>query len=55
MKRVRSATVKEEAAKLLQQAVTVIDKAAQKGVLHKNNASRTKSRLSRFVGNLGKA
>jgi small subunit ribosomal protein S20 len=33
---------------------SVIDKAVQKGVLHKNTASRYKSRLSTRVNKLGK-
>jgi small subunit ribosomal protein S20 len=33
----------------LRDATKVIDKAATKGVLHKNNASRKKSRLTKLV------
>lgn len=40
---------KEEAEKMLSNAFSVIDKAAKKGVIKKNNASRKKSRLSRLV------
>lgn len=36
----------DEAKALLAQASHVIDKAAAKGVIHKNNASRKKSRLA---------
>lgn len=36
----------EEAQSLLRKAVSLIDKAAAKGSLHKNTASRKKSRLS---------
>jgi len=36
----------EEAQALLRKAVSLIDKAAAKGSLHKNTASRKKSRLS---------
>lgn len=36
----------EEAQGLLRKAVSLIDKAAAKGSLHKNTASRKKSRLS---------
>lgn len=36
----------EEAKALLSEASHIIDKAAAKGVLHKNNASRKKSRLA---------
>lgn len=54
VKKVRSATAKDEAAKFLKEAVTTIDKASQKGVLHANNASRTKSRLYAVVAKIGK-
>ncbi len=40
---------KEEAEKLLSSAYSLIDKAAKKGVIKKNNASRKKARLSRLV------
>ncbi len=30
-------------------AISALDKAAQKGVIHKNNAARRKSRLLRFL------
>lgn len=36
---------KDTAETLVRQAVSALDKAAEKGVLHKNNASRRKSRL----------
>ena len=44
-----SKTSKAEAAKMLSSAFQAIDKAAQKGVIKKNNAARKKSRLSRLV------
>lgn len=44
-----SKTSKKEAEKMLSNAFSVIDKAAKKGVIKKNNASRKKSRLSRLV------
>ncbi|BBB92767.1 MAG TPA: 30S ribosomal protein S20 [Methylomusa anaerophila] len=37
----------DEAKNLLAQATSVIDKAAAKGVIHKNAAARKKSRLAR--------
>lgn len=40
---------KTGAAKLLPTAFKTIDKAAQKGVIKKNNAARKKSRLSRLL------
>lgn len=42
-------TDKVAAAKMLSQAFQTIDKAAQKGVIKKNNAANKKSRLSRLV------
>jgi small subunit ribosomal protein S20 len=35
----------EEAAETVQQAIKALDKAAQKGIIHANNAARRKSRL----------
>ena len=37
----------------LKQAVSTIDKACSKGVYHKNNASRKKSRLTKMVNKIG--
>jgi len=36
----------EEAQAVVQLAVSALDRAAQKGVIHKNNAARRKSRLT---------
>ena len=35
----------DQAALVVKQATTALDKAAQKGVIHRNNAARRKSRL----------
>ena len=43
---------KEAAAKELLNATSVIDKAAKKGVLHKNNASRKVARLAKLVNSV---
>lgn len=40
--------------KAFDKASSVIDSAAQKGVLHKNNAARKKSRLAAKVNEMGK-
>lgn len=40
---------KAEAVKILPSAFSAIDKAAKKGIIKKNNASRKKARLSRLV------
>ena len=42
-------TDKKEALKMLSSAFAIIDKAAQKNVIKKNNAARKKSRLSRLT------
>jgi len=42
-------TDKAEGLKMLSGAFAIIDKAAKKGVIKKNNAARKKSRLSRLV------
>jgi small subunit ribosomal protein S20 len=44
-----SKTDKAGAAKMLPQAFKAIDKAAQKGVIKKNNAANKKSRLARLT------
>jgi len=46
---------REAALKQFPAAVAVLDKAVQKGVLHKKTASRYKSRLSARLNALGKA
>lgn len=40
---------KEKDKKLLQEVFSRIDKAAKKGVIHKNKANRLKSRISAFL------
>lgn len=40
---------KDAAAKELLNATSIVDKAAKKGVLHKNNASRKVARLAKLV------
>lgn len=43
---------KDEAAKQLAKAMATLDKAAKKGVIHKNTASRRKSRLAKAINKL---
>ena len=45
---------KEEASTVLTKATSLIDKAAKKGVLHKNTAARKKSRLAKRVNKMAK-
>lgn len=42
----------EGAEAALKKTISAIDKAARKGILHKNTAARTVSRLSRLVNSL---
>ncbi len=51
IKKIKKSTDKVEMDTLLVQAQSLIDKAAKKGVIHKKNADRKKSRLSKFVKN----
>lgn len=39
----------EEAEALSREAISALDRAAQKGVIHKNNAARRKSRLMKHL------
>jgi len=39
----------EEAQRVVRQALSALDKAAQKGVIHRNNAARRKSRLMKLL------
>lgn len=54
-KKLEAAVIKkdpDEASKILQSAIVALDKAAGKGVIHKNTAARKKSRLSKKVNAL---
>ncbi len=56
IKRVREAVAKKDKAAALSAlniAIPVIDKTATKGVIHKSNAARNVSRLTRLVNSLG--
>ena len=52
MKKVHTTDKKEDAAVILKEAISFIDKAVSKGRLHKNTAARRKSRLTRYVNAL---
>lgn len=52
IKKVTSSTDKQTAEKNLTEAVSLIDRLAVKGILHKNTAARKKSKLTKFVNNL---
>jgi small subunit ribosomal protein S20 len=52
IKRLKSSTDKAEAEKLLKEVTSMIDKLAKKNIIHKNNASNKKSKLTKFVNSL---
>lgn len=49
VRNVKTATDPEIAEKALQIAISKLDKAARKGLIHKNKAARSKSRLTKQV------
>lgn len=49
LKRVRAAGTKQEATQAYAAAVRLLDRSARKGLIHKNNAARNKSRLAKYV------
>ncbi len=53
VKEVRTETNKEEAQKKLKDATALLDKAAGYHLIHRRNADRNKSRLTKFVQKLG--
>ena len=52
IKKVQTAENQETASELLKKAVSVIDKVAGKGIIHKKNAANKKSRLHKFVAKM---
>lgn len=52
VKKVFDSKDKEAGEANLKEAVSFIDKTSVKGRIHKNNASRKKARLTKFVNNL---
>lgn len=53
IKKVETAQDKTQAKELLKQTFSSLDKAVKRNVMHFNQASRTKSRLTRLVNQLG--
>ena len=51
-KKAITAGTKDVAVESLKAAMTALDKAAKKGVIHKNTASRKKSRLAKAIAKL---
>ncbi len=53
MKRVLAATDRETAEEQLRKTVSLLDRLAAKGIIHRNQAANKKSRLVRYVNSLG--
>ena len=49
LRKVRQASDKTSAETALQAAISIIDRTANKGIIHKNAAARYKARLNRLV------
>ena len=52
VKNVLTSSKKDEAEKLYKEEVSIIDKAAGKGLIKKNTAARRKSRITRHLNSL---
>lgn len=52
IKELKAAKTKESALAILKKAQALLDKSAQKGLIHKNKAARIKSRLSVYTSKL---
>lgn len=52
IKKLRKTTVKTEAQELYKKVSSMLDRLAKKNVIHKNNASNNKSKLSKLVNSL---
>ncbi|MEN8251792.1 MAG: 30S ribosomal protein S20 [Bacteroidota bacterium] len=52
VKKLRETTDKAEAAEMYPKVVAMLDKLAQKSVIHKNKASNLKSKLARHINSL---
>jgi small subunit ribosomal protein S20 len=52
VKKVTKTTDKAEAEEALKSATSYLDRMAQKGILHRNNAANKKSSLVKYVNNL---
>lgn len=53
VKRVRAASDAETATERYREAVVLLDRAATRGLIHKNRAARSKARLAAHVKELG--
>jgi len=52
VKKLRATTDKKEATEMYPQVVAMLDKLAQKSIIHKNKASNLKSKLAKHIDSL---
>ncbi len=52
VKKLRAITDKKEATEMYPQVVAMLDKLAQKSIIHKNKASNLKSKLAKHIDSL---
>ena len=52
VKKILSEENKEKASEMLNKAFSIVDKAASKGVIHKNKAANQKSKISKHIKNI---
>ncbi len=52
VKRLRATTDKAQAEEMLPKVISIIDRVAKVNIIHKNNASNLKSKLTRYVNGL---
>ncbi len=52
IRELRAMTSKEEAQAMYKEVAVLLDRAAGRNLIHRNNADRNKSRLARFVQSL---
>lgn len=52
VRKLRATTNKKEAEGMLPKVVSMVDRLAKKGIIHKNNAANLKSSLTRYVNSL---
>jgi len=52
VKRLRATTDKAQAEEMLPKVISIIDRVAKVNIIHKNNASNLKSKLTRYVNSL---
>ncbi|MCI4666801.1 MAG: 30S ribosomal protein S20 [Bacteroidia bacterium] len=52
IKRLRTTTDKAQAEEMLPKVISIIDRVAKVNIIHKNNASNLKSKLTKYVNSL---